>query len=125
MRELTHISLFAGIGGIDLATDWAGFETILFVEIDKYCQKVLNKHWPGVPIIGDIKDVTKEALDNAISRRFQASDQDSSWKEDNQRIPTKTGNGEHRTNREKFQPITLITGGFPCQPVSSAGKRKG
>ncbi len=56
--ELTHISLFAGIGGIDLAAEWAGFKTVLFVEIDKYCQKVLKKHWPDVPIIGDIRDAT-------------------------------------------------------------------
>ncbi len=82
---LTHISLFTGIGGIDLAAEWAGFKTVLMVEWDAYCQKVLRKHWPNVPIIGDIKDV----------------------------------------KGEKFRPITLITGGFPCQPVSHAGKRRG
>ena len=77
--KLTHISLFSGIGGIDLAAEWAGFETILFVEIDKYCQRVLRKHWPNVPIIGDIKDVK--------------------------------GN--------EFEDTTLISGGFPCQDISS------
>ena len=51
---LTHLSLFSGIGGIDLAAEWAGFKTVCFVEIDKYCQKVLRKHWPDVPIIEDI-----------------------------------------------------------------------
>lgn len=59
---LTHLSLFSGIGGIDLAAEWAGFETIVFCEIDKYCQKVLRKHWPDVPIIEDVKDVTKEKI---------------------------------------------------------------
>ncbi|GAI01857.1 unnamed protein product, partial [marine sediment metagenome] len=53
---------------------------------DEYCQKVLRKHWPDVPIIGDIKDVKGEEYRGAA---------------------------------------TLITGGFPCQPVSVAGKRKG
>jgi hypothetical protein len=48
------LSLFSGIGGIDLAAEWAGFETVAFCEIDPYCQKVLKKHWPDVPIIGDI-----------------------------------------------------------------------
>lgn len=56
-KDLTHISLFAGIGGIDIAAEWVGFRTILFVEIDNYCQKVLRKHWPNVPIIGDVRDV--------------------------------------------------------------------
>lgn len=84
--ELTHLSLFSGIGGIDLAAEWAGFETVCFVEIDKFCQKVLRKHWPDVPIVEDIRDVRGE--------QFK-------------------------------QPITLITGGFPCQPVSVAGKRRG
>jgi len=53
--ELTHIALFAGIGGDTLAAQWAGFKTVLLVEIDPYCQKVLNKHWPDVLIIGDIR----------------------------------------------------------------------
>lgn len=50
----THLSLFSGIGGIDLAADWAGFETVAFVEQNAYCQKVLAKHWPGVQIYDDV-----------------------------------------------------------------------
>ena len=53
---LTHLSLFSGIGGIDLAAEWAGFETVCFVENNDYCQKVLKKHWPDVPIWSDIHD---------------------------------------------------------------------
>jgi len=56
---LTHLDLFSGIGGFALACQWNGIETIVFVEIDKYCQKVLKKHWPNVPIVGDIRDVEK------------------------------------------------------------------
>lgn len=55
MATLKHISLFSGIGGDTLAAQWAGFETILFVEIDKFCQKVLKKHWPNVVIFQDGK----------------------------------------------------------------------
>lgn len=82
---LTHLSLFSGIGGIDIAAEWAGFTTICFVEIDPFCQKVLQKHWPDTPITEDIRDV----------------------------------------KGKEFESVDLITGGFPCQPFSVAGKRKG
>lgn len=52
---LTHVSLFSGIGGIDLAAHWAGFETIQFVEKDPFCQSVLRKNFPGVPIHDDVR----------------------------------------------------------------------
>ena len=58
MTELTHISLFTGIGGIDLAAEWAGFKTVLMVENNEYCQKVLKKHWPHVPLHSDIFDLS-------------------------------------------------------------------
>jgi DNA-cytosine methyltransferase len=59
---LKMLSLFAGIGGIDLAASWAGIETIAFCEIEPFCQKVLGKHWPGVPIFDDVRTLTKESL---------------------------------------------------------------
>ena len=48
------LDLFSGIGGFSLGLERAGMETVQFVEIDPFCQKVLAKHWPGVPIHGDI-----------------------------------------------------------------------
>ena len=83
--KLTHISLFSGIGGIDLACEWAGFETILQCEIDLYCRWVLMRNFPGVTLAGDIKD-----LDGT-----------------------------------QWRGATLLTGGYPCQPVSLAGSRRG
>jgi DNA (cytosine-5)-methyltransferase 1 len=81
-----HLDLFSGIGGFSLAARWAGWQTIGFCEKDDYCRKVLAKHWPAVPIIEDIHDVTIESF------------------------------------RERPD---IITGGFPCQPFSIAGKREG
>lgn len=51
---MTHLSLFSGIGGIDLAAHWAGFETIQLVERDPFCQRVLTKNFSGVPIHDDV-----------------------------------------------------------------------
>jgi len=51
---MTHLSLFSGIGGIDLSAEWAGFESVGMVEKDEFCQKVLRKHWPEVPIYDDV-----------------------------------------------------------------------
>lgn len=84
------LSLFSGIGGIDLACELAGIETVAFCEREPFPQKVLRKHWPDVPIYDDICKLTKERLI-----------EDGIW------------------------PIELIHGGYPCQPFSNAGKRRG
>lgn len=86
---LTHLSCFTGIGGIDLAAEWAGFRTVGQIEYADYPYRVLCKQWPDVPKWRDIKDVCGNDI---IS---------------------------------KCGPITLLSGGFPCQPHSFAGKRKG
>ena len=46
---MTHFSLFTGIGGLDIAAEWAGFETVGQVEWADYPTKILEKHWPTVP----------------------------------------------------------------------------
>jgi DNA (cytosine-5)-methyltransferase 1 len=52
---LRILDTFSGIGGFSLAARWlGGFETVQFVERDPYCQRVLAKHWPTVPIHDDI-----------------------------------------------------------------------
>ena len=82
---MNHISLFTGIGGIDLASEWAGFDTILQVENEPYCLQVLEKHWPNVERCTDIRSLN--------GRKYRGT-------------------------------IDLLSGGFPCQPYSGAGKRK-
>ena len=91
LETLTHLSLFSGIGGVDLAAEWAGFETVGQCEWADYPTKVLEKHWPDVPRWRDIHELTAE-------------------------------NFRDRTGIER--PI-LISAGFPRQPHSLAGKRKG
>ena len=90
MSKLRVLDLFAGIGGFSLGLErTGGFETVAFCEIEPYPQKVLAKHWPGVPIYEDVRELTAERL---------ATD----------------GIG-----------VDVITGGFPCQDISVAGKQAG
>lgn len=62
MTDLTMLDLFSGIGGFSLAGHWAGFRTVGFVEIDPFCQKVLARHWPEVPIHDDIRTLDGHAF---------------------------------------------------------------
>lgn len=84
-NPLTHGSLFTGIGGFDLAAHWSGIETLWQVEKDKFCQNLLNRHFPETPLFDDVREVGQSEL----------------------------------------KPVSIISGGFPCQPFSHAGKRKG
>jgi DNA (cytosine-5)-methyltransferase 1 len=83
---MRHGSLFSGIGGFDLASEWMGWENVFHCEWNPFGQKVLNYYWPKAISYHDI---------------------------------TKTDFSIHRGT------IDIITGGFPCQPYSMAGKRKG
>ena len=60
MKKLKLLDTFSGIGGFSYAAEKlvGGFETTQFIEIDPYCQKVLKKHWPNVPIHDDITTFT-------------------------------------------------------------------
>lgn len=49
------LDLFSGIGGFSLGLERAGMQTVAFCEIDPYCQAVLRKHWPEVPIYDDVR----------------------------------------------------------------------
>ncbi len=83
-EKLKVLDLFSGIGGFSLGLErTGGVETVAFCEIDKFCQKVLKKHWPEVPIFEDVRTL------------------------------------------DYVGTVDVITGGYPCQPFSVAGERKG
>ena len=116
--RLIHVSLFTGIGGFDLACDWLGIETVLQCEIDPYCLKVLARHWPNVRRIHDVREVTAlayaEARENHRRNRGELAEaQGRGW------------SGNAATVSGSQDAPWLLTGGFPCQPFSCAGKRKG
>jgi DNA (cytosine-5)-methyltransferase 1 len=83
---MKHASLFSGIGGFDLAAEWAGWDNIFHCEWNPFGQKVLKYHFPKSISYNDI---------------------------------TKTDFNIYRGR------IDVLTGGFPCQPYSTAGLRKG
>ena len=56
-EALNVLDLFSGIGGFSLGLERAGFKTIAFCETEPYCRDVLRKHWPDVPIHGDIREL--------------------------------------------------------------------
>ncbi|MDT7953382.1 MAG: DNA cytosine methyltransferase [Acetobacteraceae bacterium] len=54
--------MFSGIGGVSLGLHWAGFRTLAFCETDEFCQRLLARHWPGIPIYPDIRALDGECL---------------------------------------------------------------
>ena len=64
---LKVLDLFSGIGGFSLGLErTGGFETVAFCEIEPFCQKILKKHWPTVPLYEDIKKLDGDEINGHI-----------------------------------------------------------
>jgi len=89
---LRHFDVCSGIGGFSLGFRWAALsEPVAFCEIDPYCQKVLAKNFPNIPIFNDVKELVNDRSESTRT------------------IP------DH----------DILTSGYPCQPFSVAGQRRG
>lgn len=62
MSDMTAVSLFAGIGGIDLALQRAGIRVVAAVEIDPAARSVLARHFPDVKLFSDVTEVSGDDL---------------------------------------------------------------
>lgn len=60
------LDLFSGIGGFSLGLERAGIKTVAFCEMDENCKKVLQKHWPGVPIFRDVRELHAEDITEQV-----------------------------------------------------------
>jgi DNA (cytosine-5)-methyltransferase 1 len=75
LEKLKVLDLFSGIGGFSLGLErTGGFETVAFCEIDKFCQKVLKKHWPDVPIFEDVRTLNYAGPVDVIAGGFPCQD---------------------------------------------------
>lgn len=75
MQKLKVLDLFSGIGGFSLGLErTGGFETVAFCEIDKFCQKVLHKHWPHIPIYDDIRKLDYDGAVDVVCGGFPCQD---------------------------------------------------
>jgi len=115
---MNHGSLFSGIGGFDLAAEWMGWNNIFQVENDSFCNKILAKNFPDTLRFGDIVEFNKMLKDGKITTDTRLQ---------RQKVNEKQTEGVVKYNKRKYSipRIDILTGGFPCQPFSHAGKRKG
>lgn len=112
---MNYLDLFSGIGGFALGAYWAGcrFDRHYFSEIDPWCCRLYQQRFPDAIPVGDIKSIDGRRL-ISYAEREQEIEQ------------------ERAEQKRAITPISLcerrgwiISGGFPCQDISTAGKGAG
>jgi DNA (cytosine-5)-methyltransferase 1 len=129
------LSLFSGVGGLELGLERAGMTVVGQVEIDPFCRQVLAKHWPEVPRHDDVRTAVDwwrfggsasiaEVADSASTgRETQPCECTSSHGSGTADATCPCGrSGRARATRPT---VDVVCGGFPCQDISNAGKREG
>jgi len=114
--NITHYDLFAGIGGFSLALEEVFNEakiSRIFCEWEHFPSAVLKKHWPNGIFYGDIADLIADTNSQRHKSGFTKSETE------------RQSNLCSGARSNKEQVLTILTGGFPCQPFSHAGRRKG
>ena len=133
------ISLFSGVGGFEIGFERAGIKTVLQAESDPWCLSVLERHWPDVERVRDVRQVDEATLQGrcrdvvsvgvgsdaerlGVARRGR-DDADGADRActDGDLWPGANDGGWYRPGHS----VDLVYGGFPCQDVSVAGKRAG
>jgi len=95
---MIHIGLFEGVGGFSIAAEWMGWETLCTCEINPFGQHILKYYWPNAYHHSDMHTLSYDTINIELTKRYGEG-----WRNDD----------------------IILTGGFPCQPYSLAGKRKG
>ena len=95
---MIHISLFSGLGGFELAAEKMCWKNYVCCETNEFCNTILKYYWPSAYHHKEIKTLTYEKINKELTQRHSKS-----WRSED----------------------IILTGGFPCQPYSSAGKRLG
>ena len=109
---MNHVDLFSGIGGFALAAHWAGFTTVAFVEIEPYAQEIIKERFGAV---ADAEGIGRQQAANGCESGQSFAE-----------LGSPRIYGDIRAfDGTRYRGATLVTGGFPCQPFSQAGKRRG
>lgn len=114
-KKLTHASFFSGVGGLDLGFEKAGIETVSLSEIDPFARSVLATRFPDVPQLGDIVALANYELSGVVQQPTNSLQRRGG--------PVDAISGA--TSSMDWREADIWSGGFPCQDLSVAGKRKG
>lgn len=130
--NITHYDLFAGIGGFSLALEEVFNEAKInriFCEWAEFPTAVLKKHWPDGIFYGDIADIVADTERTGLhkpekSRGSQEGETERRLPQ-HERLDITSAGIRGGARSDKNETLTILTGGFPCQPFSHAGRRKG